>query len=229
MPASSPVACNARCGRRVRRLLACLLLLALVASGTALADRGDPQRKITKADQARAKAMLLQRSDFPAAFKATSPGPDVEDSYCKALDESDLTLSGDAESKEFEGGLFFISSLAQVYATAADSNVSWRRGTSAAGMKCAGDIFRRDAARNRATLESFRKLAFPRLAEQSIAFRIVLSSEGIRIVVDAVVMKHGRAQAAVVLGSGLAPMPKAEEVRYARIVAGRMARAMRGG
>jgi len=113
--------------RPLRRLLACFLLLALVLvlSATALADRGDPKRKITKVDQARAQAMLLRKADFPLDFRASPPPADVDDFYCKALDESDLTLHGEAESSEFERGLQFVSSLAQVYATVANASTAW--------------------------------------------------------------------------------------------------------
>lgn len=214
----------------MRRLVACLLLLSLVAAGTAVADRGDPKRAITKADQARARAMLLRQSDFPPGFVGTPSGPDPAEDYCRAIDESDLTLTGEAESKEFERGLSFVASLAQVYASTAEANASWRRRTSAAGRKCAEAAFRRDAANNGGSVESFGTVPFPRLAQRSFALRLVVSAPtGGRFVADVVLLQQGRAQAALVLGSGLTPTPKAEELRYARVVAGRMALAMRGG
>ena len=215
--------------RPLRASLACALLLVLVPAPSALADHGDAKRKITRVDQARARAMLLRQSDFSEAFTATRPAPDPSHSYCNAIDESDLTISGDAESREFAAGLLFVSSFAQVYVSERDSLTSWRRGIRPAGRRCAREIFRADARQNGVTFNSFGTTSFPRLARQSIAFRIVLTtSEGVRIYVDAVLMRHGRAQAAVVLGSGLAPVPKAERLRYARLVAGRMARALRG-
>ena len=125
----------------VRRVVAlAVIAVALVAAAVAAAGRGDPQRAITKADQARAKAMLLRRADFAAGVKATKPGPDA-DLYCAALDESDLTLTGDADSPDFtqQTAATFISirSGASIYRTTAQALASWRRGTSAAGERCA--------------------------------------------------------------------------------------------
>ncbi|HSI97518.1 MAG TPA: hypothetical protein VK926_04080 [Gaiellaceae bacterium] len=41
-------------------------------------------------------------------------------------------------------------------------------------------------------------------------------------------MKHARVQATVAVGSALVAPPRSEEVRLARLVAGRMTKAMRG-
>jgi hypothetical protein len=116
-----------------------------------------------------------------------------------------------------------------VYESRADSSASWRRRTSAAGEKCARDAFRKRFQKEGVSLESFRRMAFPRFAERSIAYRLTASSQGVRVYFDVVVLKQSRAQAALLLGSGLAPMPKAEELRLTRSVAGRMAKAMSGG
>ena len=216
--------------RPVRRLLVVLSLVGLVTAGSAVANHLDPQKRIRPADQARARAMLLRKADLSPAYKATPASPDEVDVDCKALDESDLTLTGEAESPEFQvqGGVEFISSLAQVYASVADANTSWRRGTSAAGEKCAKDEFRRQFQKAGIRLDSFRRTAFPRLAERSVAYRLVASSQGVRVYIDVVVLMQSRGQAALLLGSALTPIPKAEQVRLARLVAGRMAKSMRG-
>jgi hypothetical protein len=69
---------------------------------------------------------------------------------------------------------------------------------------------------------------FPRLAEKSVAYRLVISSQGIRAFLDLVALKQGRAQVSLLFTSGLTPVPKEEELRLARVVAGRMTKAMRG-
>jgi len=74
----------------VKRLVVGSLVVTLVLSGAALAGRGDPEKKITRADQARAKAMLLRKADFAPGVKATPPSRDESDFYCEALDQSDL-------------------------------------------------------------------------------------------------------------------------------------------
>lgn len=212
--------------RPLRRALACSFLIALVASGVALADHLDPQKRFNRADQARAKAMLLRKADFPPTFKASRPGPDTHIT-CDALDESDLTLTGEANSNSFERGTVFFISAAQVYGTEADARTSLRRGTSAAGVRCLRETFSRDAARSNVELLSFKRMSFPRLAQQSVAFRMVARSQGVQVFVDIVVMRHGRAQTAVLFTSVVQAMPRADVLRYARLVAGRMQRALR--
>ncbi len=212
----------------VRRLLVLALLLALVGAGAALAARGDPQKKINPADQARAKAMLLRQSDFGPGFGAQPAGGDY-DYYCKALDESDLTLTGEAESPTFTaGGLQGVGSASQVYATVANANTSWRRGTSPAGVACAAAAYRSLSRGGGARFVSYRKVAFPAVAPRTVAYRWVTSANGVRIYADLVFMMRSRAQAAVYFVSPVGPIEKAEEAELARIVAGRMAKAMRG-
>lgn len=211
----------------LRRAVACLLALALALAGAALAARGDPQKKIKPADQARAKAMLLRAADLPGA-KAGRPSSSDDDFYCEALDESDLTLTGEAESPDFERGFTFISSLSQVYESLADANASWRRGVSAAGVKCARDAFRDELRKSGDRLVSFRKIAAPRSAQRSAAFRIVGETMGLRIYLDFVVLMQSRAHTAIVVGSALEPFPRRELNRLSGVVGARMKTAMRG-
>lgn len=213
----------------MRRILAVLLALALVGAGVALAERGDPQKRITPADQARAKAMLLRRSDFGIAFRAAPPLPQSGDVYCEALDESDLTLTGEAESPTFQGGVETVSSLSRVYESLADSNASWRRAASTAGERCARAELGEALALQGGTLESFRRIPFPTLTERTTAYRLVVSAQGIRIFMDVVGLKQRRAQVALLLVSALTPMPREEEARLAGVVARRMKAAMRAG
>ena len=219
--------------RPLRRLLALVLVLAsLVVSASALATHQDPQKRLTKADNARARAMLVRAcgppGGFPAAaFERRRPAHGL---LC-AVGESDLTLTGDAEGQQFALGVGFVSSAAQVYKSAADASASWRRAVSAPGTACAAETLRREFAKQGVDLVSLRKVAFPRLAERSVAYRVTLAAttaQGqVPVYVDLVAMARSRAHATVVVGSALVPPQKAEELRLARIVAGRMAAAMR--
>ena len=212
----------------MRHLLPLTLLLALAGAGAALATHGDPQREIVPADQARAKAMLLRKTDLGPGFKAAKATSDDEDSYCQALDESDLTLTGEAESPNLERGVAFVGALAQVYETRADANSSWRRGTSAAGEKCARDEFRKRFATDGIRLVSFRRVSFPRLAERGVAYRMIATSQGVRVYFDIVVLQKSRAQAALLFGSALTAVPRSDQIRLAAVIAARMTTAMRG-
>lgn len=211
-----------------RRLLAALLALALLAgASTALASRGDPEKRLVPADQTRAKAMLVRKSDLGPGFQP-SKSTSRDDPYCRALDESDLTLTGEANSPNFAAGAVFVSSGAEVYETRDDANASWRRGTSAAGERCVRGTFREGFARQGVQLVSFRRLSFPRLAERSIAYRAIATSSGVRVYVDVVVLLRSRAQAAVFMGAAPSPVPRSDEVQLATVVAGRMATVMAG-
>jgi hypothetical protein len=201
--------------------------LSLVMSGAAAAERGDPEKRLVPADQARARALLVRKADLGPGFVAVTRESDADHFYCRALDESDLTVTGEARSPQFGRSGVFVTSESEVYETRADARSSWRRGTSAAGAKCERAAFQEGFARQGAVLESFGKLSFPRLAERSVAFRVVATVRGIRAYLDVIVLQHGRAHAALGLG-GLTPLPKAEEVQLARAIAARMATAMRG-
>ena len=211
----------------MRRALYLLLVVALAGAGAALAGKGDPLERLTPKDQARAKAMLVRRSDFSSPYKAIAP-LQSGDAYCKALDESDLTISGKAESPTFQAGVESVSSVSRVYASVRDSNASWRRGTSAAGEKCLRTEFDKSFATQGAHIVSFARTPFPKLTDRTSAYRIVVEAQGLRVFLDVIALKQSRAQVGLLLLSGLTPMPRDEEVRVARIVAGRMKAAMRG-
>jgi hypothetical protein len=207
-------------------------LVLVLGTGTALAARGDPQKELTPADNARARSMLLKRSDLPPGFRGRPAGSDEVDVYCKALDESDLTMTGEAESLRFErAALVSVSSAAQVYATVADASASWRRGTSVAGERCAKETLRREFAKEGVRLVSLRRIAPPKVADRSVAYRIELSAETqgvtVRLVIDWVVLMHSRAHAVLFFGA-LSPIPRSEQLPLVRLVAQRMEKAMRG-
>jgi hypothetical protein len=213
-------------------LLACVAGLAL--TGSAFADHQDPRKRITAADQSRARAMLLQQSDFAPGFKRdpASNEPDPHIDCPRSVSEADLTLTGDVDGPTFTRGVVNVQSIAQVYESVADASASWRRGTSAAGVGCARALLRREFAKAQVQLVSLRKVAFPRIGERTVAYRVVLSAKQgqmtLTFYLDLVVLMHSRAHAQVIAGSAFQPSPKAEAVRLARIVGGRMARAMRG-
>jgi hypothetical protein len=217
--------------RTVQRLLAVAVLLLLASSTAALADHLDPQKRIRAADQAKARAMLVRKSDLgPGAVAQPRNTPDTH-LTCEGLDESDLTLTGEAESTTWAQGVGFVASVANVYATVADANASWARGARGAGTRCLRAELASEFATQGIALESLRKVPFPRVAERTAAYRVTLSGsvQGtiVRLVIDLVVLKHSRAQAALYFGSAFAPPAKADEVALARVTARRMATALK--
>ena len=211
--------------------IAVTALLALILAGTALADHLDPRQRIRAADQARAKAMLVRQSDLPGFQRQRSSGRDPH-LTCPGLDESKLTVTGDAEAPSWAIPPVLVTSSSTVYATHADAQASWRLGTSAAGVRCLRDELGREFAQQGARVVSLRPMSFPALAQRSAAYRLTLAAvaqgQTITAYVDFVVLRQDRALAGVVVGSALVVPDRAFEVRLARTVATRMAKAMRG-
>ena len=214
------------------RVLAVVALVGLVASSVAFAGGGEPKKRINPADQARARAMLLRTTDLPGfkAERSTSGGDIAFD--CAALDESDLTITGLADSPEFSAGLVFASSEAQVYESVADGATAWRRDTSAAGTRCLRSTLRREFAKEELTLRSFRRFAFPQVSQRAAAYRLALvgraQGTSVQVFFDVVVLLQSRAEVFFSVGSALTPPGKSVDIRLARVLAARMKTAMRG-
>lgn len=205
--------------------------LALCLTASALADHLEPAKRIRAADQARAKAMLLRQSDLPGFQRQPPAGRDPH-LTCSGLNESDLTVTGDAEAPTWGVATVFVTSSSTVYATRADAVTSWRRGTSGAGTSCLREELGREFARQGARVVSLRRMSFPSLAQRSAAYRLTLSGEAqgqtVSAFVDFVVLLQGRALGGLVVGSALVQPDRRAEVGLARTLAGRMAKAMRG-
>jgi hypothetical protein len=211
-----------------RFVVASLVALALVAAGTALASRGDPQQRFTRADQARAKAMVLRASDLSVAYTAGPGSSGGGGFYCTALDESDLTLTGTAVSPSFTTTGEVIRSSSDVYASRADATASWKRGASSAGQQCLRTDIRAEFRGTTARLISLKPISFPRRAQRSVAYGAVALVQGVRVYLDIVAMQESRAEAWVIYVTALAPPPAGELRRLTSVVERRMEKAMRG-
>jgi hypothetical protein len=204
------------------------VVLALALAGSALAARGDPQTQIRPADQARARSMLIRATDVNAAFTAIPVAPNPGAPYCAALDESDLTVTGLANSPSFTATTEFVVSRSYVYQSRSDANASWRRGTSTAGQSCLRRAMVAELRGTSTRLVSFQRLSFPRVATRSAAYRIAATRDGVRLYLDLIALQYSRAEVAIVYGAALGPPPAGEERRLARLVGRRAEKAMRG-
>ncbi|HEY7732892.1 MAG TPA: hypothetical protein VH950_18590 [Gaiellaceae bacterium] len=216
--------------------LACACVLVLLTASAALAANGDPQRRITAADQAKARSMLLRASDLTDGFASKPSSTSGGGPGCAALDESDLTLTGDASSPDFTrsgAGYVSVGSSAQLYRSVTDANASWRRGTSARALSCIAGYFRKLARKDAAGMRfvSVRRLDFPAVAPLTARFRVVFSAPAaggsLRVYFEVVVLQRGRAQVSLLFGSAAAPVPQRDQVALAGVVSARMARALR--
>lgn len=223
----------------MRRLV--VIVAALVLAGSAAAANGEPRHALTEKDQAKARSIVLTRDDLGAGFvarKRTGDDDLPKGARCKALDESDLTVTGDADSPDFQlanGPVFVtVGSTAQVYRTLREANASWRRGTSTQTATCLADIVRLSApAGQKITVVSSKRVTFPGLAPKTTAFRLVLTiavgGQRVRAYVDAVVLQHGRVQSGLLFTSVGSPVGQADKVALATVVAKRLAKASGAG
>lgn len=213
-----------------------LAAAVLVAAGAALAlpDRHprDPREAFTAADQAWAKRIALKRSDLPAGWRGTKPSGG-EDPRCASFDPdlSDLTLTGESESMDFERGPVFVSSATEIFRTAREAATSFRRGAKPKLIRCYDEVFR-EAFRTQAPqaeirLVSGRVVAAPPVGDRRFAMRleweIVAAGAPIRTYLDVFGWDRGRASTGVVLVSTLGVRPdRALEVRIAKRLDARM-------
>jgi hypothetical protein len=177
--------------------------------------------------------MLLRKADLgPGYLVERTSGLDPH-LTCAALDESDLTVTGEAETPDWARDLRIASSASAVYESVADANASWKRGTRATGLRCLREEFRRELARQGEEARvSVGRVAFPRVSQRAAAYRVTISGkaqgQSVVITIDFVILMHGRAQAALLFASVLLPPERQNQIALARLVAGRMAKAMRG-
>jgi hypothetical protein len=223
----------------MRALVASLVALAALAVVQPVAAaNGEPRQALTKKDQATARSIVIKRGDLGAGFvsrKRTADDGLPKGARCGPLDESDLTVTGDAESPDFRlarGAVFVtIGSTAQVYRTAREANTSWRRGTSAQTTTCLADIVRLSAdPGQKITIVSSKRVPFPKVAPKATAFRLVLTisvggAQRIPAYVDAIVLQHGRVQSGLLFTSIGRPVDQVDRIALASVMAARLQRA----
>ncbi len=212
-------------------------LFALALAAPALGADGEPKKALTTKGQAIAKSIVLKRSDLSKGFVPHQPSDDTrpKGARCGAVDESDLTVTGDASSPDFSRDALgvAIGSSASVYRTTRDSNAAWRRARTAAAVKCFADLVRLTSpAAQKVKIVSAKRIPFPKVAPDVIAYRVVATlavgtSRTVRAYFDAVLLRHGQMQTALVVTSLGAAVPVAQEQVLALILAGRMAKAAR--
>jgi hypothetical protein len=207
----------------VRRRLAAVILLVLALPALALAADTDPQKRFTAADQAKARTLLLKKSDFVSGWKkepATKSGDDDTDFSCPNYNpnQSDLVLTGEAEA-EFAGpeGIPSVTSVANIYKTRREATTAWARGDRPQLVPCFASGLEKalEEDGSKVTVTRKGKLAFPRYSPRTSAYRfsfsVTVTRDGqpltLPMTVQIVVLGHGRGDVTLVafsLGSGLA-------------------------
>jgi hypothetical protein len=201
--------------RAVKGVVVVLVALA-VCVPAALAGKGDPQKKITPAGQARAKRASLTAADLPG-WKATphKKSDDSSDPRCSYYnpDQSDLVEIGDYDSPDFDradGSSIFVST--GVFKTVAMAKAAYSRVARPTLARCLGEIFKKGGGGSNITVFSARPVPIARYGDRSAAFQVVASVKAnatthVRVFLDILVMNKGAVDiAALALGIGK-PLP----------------------
>ena len=211
------------------RRLAAVALLALIATGAALAAKGDPRKHHTAADQAKAKSIVVRLSDLGAGWTGKKSPNSGGHLHCKGFepDESALVETGKANSLDFSKGLQFVSSNAALYATAAQAQTAWNLVVQPGLLTCLKALFEQGGSSGGATttVKSQGPLAFPKLAARTAAYRIVFQtksgSQTLSGDLDVVLLGAGRIDTAMLLLSVGVPHTALEQ-HLAGVVAARV-------
>jgi hypothetical protein len=214
-----------------------LSLLALALAAPALGADGDPRKALTTEGQAAAKSIVLRKGDLVAGFVAHPSSDDSrpKGARCGAVDESDLKVSGEATSPDFslDRAGVAVGSSASVYTTVRDSMTAWRRAATDGAVRCFADLVRLDAPKAAGVkIVSAKRIRLPALPATSIAYRVVATMKvagggTMRAYFDAVLLRRGAVQSALVVSSLGTPVPIGQERTLAAVLAARMAKAAR--
>ena len=217
------------------RRLVLLLIVVLAVPALALAADTDPKRKINPADERKATSIVFKRTDFAAGWKRSTTPSDDDDLNCSFYhpDGSDLTLTGDAES-EFQrsGGFPSVLSYADVYATSKDAAAAWSRTVKPALARCLAQFFQSVVSEpgTKVTVVNYGKIAFPRVAPRTAAFRINVKmtvtqndqTVTVPLTLHIVVVGRGRAEAGFLTFAPSPGVAGADLRTFGKVLAERM-------
>jgi hypothetical protein len=190
-----------RSSRNSVRVVAGVIGLGLLFVQAALAADKQPIR-FNAADQAAAKAVTLKAADLHPIWKGGAKKPDLTPEDDCSYKRSDLVLTGAAKS-EFKMQGASITSESNVLQTPAMVAAEWRRSVgSSSYMACARKVVMESDEPN-VKFVSFKKLSFPKLAQYSTRYRMVAdygdAGSSVRVLVDLVVLGHGRTEISLIL------------------------------
>jgi hypothetical protein len=213
----------------VRRAAFGAVAVALVIAGAAHAAQGDPQKKITKAGQARARAAALRLSDVGPGWKSEPSNSKQSNPRCSTYnpDQSDLVEVGDYDSPDFSrADGTFVSSTTGVFRTAAMARTAYARVAVPALPHCFAELFKKGITKpSSATIFSAGPLAFPKYGDRSNAYRITTSvrtpAGRVRAAIDLVIFNRGQIDVAIIFIAINQALPASFEQMLVAKVAGR--------
>jgi len=210
----------------------CAFVFATAAAASTSGD-GKEQIRLSSADNAAARAVALRKSDFGgvSGWSGGTKKPDLSSSgpRCAKFHPkySDLVLTGVAES-EFQNSGVYLDDEVQMLKTAPMVKLDWQRSVLAPGLlPCLRTYLAKSAPAN-AKVRGIQKLAFPRVAQYTASFRLVLdvtaAGTTASMLVDLLLVGRGRTEitlTTVAPHDARAPIKSAEE-RLARLLVSRI-------
>ncbi len=210
----------------------CALVFATAAAAST-SGGGKQQVHLTAADNAAARHVALRKADFGGApgWSGGTKKPDLSSSGPRCSNfhpkYSDLVLTGVAES-EFQNSGVYIDDEVQLLKTAPMVKLDWQRSVLAPGLLSCLRSYLAKSAPAHAKVRGIQKLAFPRVAQYTAAFRLVLdvtaSGTTASMLIDLLLVGRGRTEitlTTVAPYEARGPVKSAEE-RLARVLVARI-------
>lgn len=175
-------------------LAACILLIE-----PAVAARSPRLERIALQgpDMKTAGAATVRLPDLVSGWKGGRVKPNNDSSPdCSSQDFSRYTITGEAEA-DYHHGVALLISVANMYATSAESLGDFTIGTQAGTASCEGDAFRK-AFGTSARLISAREVASPKVGEHAAAFEFVIKVGKTTFYSQVIQFVRGRALGALI-------------------------------
>jgi hypothetical protein len=217
----------------------------VVGCGGGGSGGSEAQTVIEDEDQRQAEEALLTLADFPSGWTESEDddsedGEDVSEAPCFEdiqPDLSELTVTGHAESGNFETDDAWVSSTASVYRTEEEAREAFEGGRDALQSDelaaCFGDVFAEAMAEEENDVEievgeaSTSEVALPDVgAQRSAGLRVEIpldvEGQAASAYMEFIGLEEGRTIGSLVTFSFLTPFPADETERLAEIVADRL-------
>jgi hypothetical protein len=210
-----------------------LLFLAACCSSVARAAGVDPVVKPTTAGMATAQRALVTGGELGSAWTegvAFTPTPSAIPCQGLKPNQSQLVETGVGGTSFDRGPWLNLTAATRVFATAAQTQDSWRDTSGPALARCYERSLEGDGER----LRNAQRFTFPSRAQHSAGFRLVTTmarrpalGQGpallVRVYTDVFALSSGRTQELVAFSSFTSPLSHAFEARIVRQVSLRLA------
>ena len=178
-------------------LLAALAVAAVTVAPASARDPLDEQRKITKADNALASRISLQRGDLPGGFLPTVVHERDSSSSCKRPDLSSFTITGESQrSFDDKQSLTTVASVVQVFRSAREARADFAASAIPGTKACVESI----ASGMKVTRSTFDRT--DGIGERSVRYGVIATvatqNGRLPVHIDLLATQQGRVQATLI-------------------------------